>query len=905
MNFLKIDGCFKYLIFCLVMISFSNTQGIAADWPILDKDGKVIQCNKLYNYQADISHSPNALACRIQEFEEAENYKDAVPYADGLLKIVEKTVEKTDLKLNPKYLTGTLKNLNYLAKIYYKAGNYEKAEGLYKRSLELGKSVPPIMWQTNLRLSLEPSAEGLIEIYNKTNRKYEEIEKLFIELIKSREEVLGEESIINMTLYSRFGNFYLKNAKYEDAENYYMKALKVIRKTFEMSPAYFRGNNGALGAMFKNMYGKKTEGNINLLFVENAFKGLAFIYHKLGQSEKIKALYSEDFNYFLDKFSNKATYSFGAVHPMMIPILNSFATIFGNNDPKFSHDLFVKNSDFINKMEESEMFKKFSWHDSRIDYLRNSQIYVHSFISHTSQYMKPENDAVKDTFKMWAKYKGSVIDFDSRFISAVKKSGKSDVKKKFKEYKDLDLQLSRLLLHNDIISKEKYIDIKGSKMILALELVELLKPYLKREDIDIGNIIDALPKDSVYIDFAKINLFDFQTQKFGEERYFAFVIQPNKNPAISFVEIGVANEIDTLIGDYHNALGSFLSSGGHISYSARMKQIGMNLYDNILKPLESYIYGQKKIIISPDGELNLISFEAFVKPDGEYVIEDYLISYITSANEILSFKQHEKLAGNAVIIADPDYDLGVTAKNRAGAGNDAIFFRGHLSDDMKNLVFKRLPDTKVEANNIEKILKGKMKISIRNYQDKAAVDEVLYSVKSPKILHIATHGFFLKNSRLEFKNEDFVSDEKKEENKLVAVKNPMSRSGIVLTGANTSLKLDLYEGIMTADKIVGLDLKDTELVVLSACETGVGNIEKGDGVYGLKKAFALAGAKSLVTSLWSVPSIETTELMTQFYSLLSEGKSKSEALREAKLGMLKKKENPFYWGAFVLSGNPN
>jgi CHAT domain-containing protein len=110
--------------------------------------------------------------------------------------------------------------------------------------------------------------------------------------------------------------------------------------------------------------------------------------------------------------------------------------------------------------------------------------------------------------------------------------------------------------------------------------------------------------------------------------------------------------------------------------------------------------------------------------------------------------------------------------------------------------------------------------------------------------------------------------------------------------------------MVSAEKILGLRLKGTEIVVLSACETGVGGVRSGEGVFGLKRAFILSGAKTIVMSLWSVPSEETTELMTKFYTLMSEGKTKAEALRQAKIDMMKKKGNPFYWGAFVLVGKP-
>ena len=240
-----------------------------------------------------------------------------------------------------------------------------------------------------------------------------------------------------------------------------------------------------------------------------------------------------------------------------------------------------------------------------------------------------------------------------------------------------------------------------------------------------------------------------------------------------------------------------------------------------------------------------------------------------------------------------------SAENFEGS---AVFFKGNLSVDMRGLTFDRLSDTKDEANNIEKVLRDKMKISVKNLQDKKASEAALWNVKSPRILHLATHGFFLKGLKVELNNESILSEDSSD--KQITIEDPMIKSGLVLSGANASLQSGKDNGIITSDKIVGLDLQDTDLVVLSACSTGVGDIEKGDSVYGLKKAFILAGANSLIVSLWSVPSLETTEIMTEFYTFLAEGKSKKDALRQAKLNMMKKKQNPFYWGAFVMTGKP-
>lgn len=217
------------------------------------------------------------------------------------------------------------------------------------------------------------------------------------------------------------------------------------------------------------------------------------------------------------------------------------------------------------------------------------------------------------------------------------------------------------------------------------------------------------------------------------------------------------------------------------------------------------------------------------------------------------------------------------------------------------------------------------------YTGKEALEEVLLQSEAPRILHLATHGFFLEDQDL----REFVSPEALRRGKVVSLsavhtgpkivqeqqqplktfaqfENPLVRSGIALAGANTAASTKgSTEGIVTAEKILGLKLRGTELVVLSACETGMGDVQSGEGVFGLRRAFTQAGAKSLVMSLWSVPDKETKKLMIQFYQNLLSGKlNRREALRQAALHEMQVVKNryghphPLYWGAFVFLGEP-
>jgi CHAT domain-containing protein len=192
--------------------------------------------------------------------------------------------------------------------------------------------------------------------------------------------------------------------------------------------------------------------------------------------------------------------------------------------------------------------------------------------------------------------------------------------------------------------------------------------------------------------------------------------------------------------------------------------------------------------------------------------------------------------------------------------------------------------------------------------------------RSPRILHLATHGFFLPDQQRDLNREgrglgfDFgeFSGTKDSLGRLSGplIENPMLRSGLALAGANTWLKAgnppeEAEDGLLTAEDVTGLDLVATELVVLSACETGLGQVHVGEGVFGLRRAFVLAGAKTLVMSLWKVPDEPTRELMEDFYSRLLVGEGRAEALRQAQLAMKAKYPSPFYWGAFICQGDPS
>lgn len=215
-----------------------------------------------------------------------------------------------------------------------------------------------------------------------------------------------------------------------------------------------------------------------------------------------------------------------------------------------------------------------------------------------------------------------------------------------------------------------------------------------------------------------------------------------------------------------------------------------------------------------------------------------------------------------------------------------------------------LPATRLELATIAALL-HQQKWRVESYIGENAVEEVIQKVNRPKVLHVATHAFFLADQVSTVRGASLKTPP--------GFEDPMLRSGLFFAGANRNLlgqeqPKDLDDGILTAYEATGLHLQGTELVVLSACETGLGKIENGEGVFGLRRAFQEAGAQSVMMSLWAVPDQETQELMTMFYAKWLSGEDKQKALHNAQQELRAKvkarygDDKPFYWGGFVLVG---
>jgi CHAT domain-containing protein len=464
-------------------------------------------------------------------------------------------------------------------------------------------------------------------------------------------------------------------------------------------------------------------------------------------------------------------------------------------------------------------------------------------------------------------------------------------------------ELARLKSECDRLEKE-----------LASQVPELNRELQHRlGNADCRSVAAALPAGSVLIEFVQFDFKSIDFKSTAEElshkskNYLAYILRAGDPDAIGIAHLGKAEPIDKLIAEFlaviaqegeHHARGETKRPLGNrgVNFESpetsqppfrELSMVGNDLRMAVFDPLVAALGDYKQLFFAPDSELTRLPFAA-LPYSNDYLIAEYDIRYLSVGRDVLRFGPPRAQPAAPLVVAAPNFDLVADdAPQPADTTVPVDIQSPHLPD--ANLHFDYLKGIKKEGEAIAKRFSVPL-----HHGDEARVGWLKQVCHSPRILHLATHGFFL--------NSQQACDRK----------DPLLRAGLALAGANTGLRhqplpADAGNGILNGMDVTELDLLDTELVVLSACDTGLGEERKGEGLFGFRRAFVLAGARTLVMSLWKVPDRETKYLMIHFYQELREGTSRAEALKKAqrKMKQIKKRySHPFYWGAFICQGDP-
>jgi CHAT domain-containing protein len=337
----------------------------------------------------------------------------------------------------------------------------------------------------------------------------------------------------------------------------------------------------------------------------------------------------------------------------------------------------------------------------------------------------------------------------------------------------------------------------------------------------------------------------------------------------------------------------------HVNYhrnAVKFKLADRRSYNVMWAPLKPYLEGVRRLYFSADGAYYQINpYALYDAEQNRYVIDEIEIVFVSNTKYLIDTVRKAEIKKEAVLVGNPTYQIDPAL----GAEATAVDLENQGSYWLANARFLPLPGTEAEVNQIAALLKGAAWM-VKVFKGVEAREENIKAIRKPGILHIATHGFFIPSPKDEVQSGRFISREALDEDPI----DPMLRSGLVLAGVtdyfNGRREGRRDDGILTAYEAAHLDLSQTQLVVLSACETGLGKVQNGEGVYGLQRAFLLSGANYLVMSLWRVDDAATQQLMSRFYHYIAEGKEVPLAFKQAQMELRQKYSEPYFWAAFVL-----
>ena len=444
------------------------------------------------------------------------------------------------------------------------------------------------------------------------------------------------------------------------------------------------------------------------------------------------------------------------------------------------------------------------------------------------------------------------------------------------------------------LAPEQRQQLKGRQEELEKQLYRLL-PQLQPRVVEVQQVAAALPAGSALIEFQRYRPFDGtkpenpDDQRWGQARYLALVLKPDG--AITTIDLGLAKPIDGLIKSALEA--SEQKQADALELWAQVGRV-------VLNPLTPATRGVNTLFVSPDGELNRIPFAALRAPSSRQLLSEELqLRLLTTGRELLDLQNTTTIkTSQALVVANPAFDrtpvsvqsprLSIVSQQRSG--------------DHGSQRWAPLPGTATEGAAIAQLTGGRL---LAGEQARAAT---IQQQQAPRLLHLATHAYFQPDLPEAERKQDQPQRSKNNQGPMaLSGENPLLRSGIVFAGANQPDADPADDGYLTALEVARLNWKGTELVVISACESGKGDIKAGEGVYGLKRAIAVAGARSSLLSLWKVDDRATAAFMESFYNKLKSGTGRADALaatqKEFRQSSNTTWSHPYVWAAFQLSGD--
>ena len=824
-----------------------------------------------------------------------------------------------DLNINEKVLgkdhPATATSYNNIGYVYNRMGDYPKALEFYTKALNikekvLGKEHP----------STALSYDNIGSVYSKMSN-YPKALEFYTKALNIKEKVLGKEHPSTALSYNNIGSVYNDMGDYPKALEFLTKALDIREKVLGKEHPSTALSYDNIGSVYSTMgdypkalefLTKALEINEKVLGKEhpdtaNSYNNIGYVYSAMGDYTKTLEFYSKAldiqekvlgkdhpktaisydnigsvYNNMGDypralEFHTKALSVFektlGKDHPNTAVSYNNIRSVYDNMGDYYKAYNYSKEAYYIFKANRERNFKILS-NEQKKKFLEANNNFLPNLLKSGYLYQQTTKDKKalsQEIYEIFINDKGILLD-DENTIAMLKNISKDkDLTSKIDSLDSLKRAYAKLAgtmpKPEEAKSYQEKLKALGEDIEKAEIEIAKISPKFKQElgikDLKLSDLTSLLKPNELFIDIGYYgkNYYIFSVDKSGEVKF------EKLNDKDS-------DTVNTTIKEFRADIDKIINATDANSSKALKELYNIVITNGIGDRIDKF----NSLIISTDGALRLLPFETLMDGD-KYLIESKQIRYTPSAKEFIrTHKFNIKDEGKDItMFSDPNYES-KSGKSMEMVADTPNVNKAVQTRSIKNMgTFKRLRGFKKEEEVLQSSFNG-----VKLFSRENANEENILRVKSPKILHITTHGYF-------------ISDEN--------ITNPMLKSGVALSGANIGIKQQTGEGLVNALKLSGLSLDGTDLVVLSACETGLVDVKDTSSVASLPKTFIQAGSKNVLMSLWSVDDNSTVELMKEFYTDTKGNEKKfNEVLRNAKIKMIKEGKHPFYWAAFIMSG---
>lgn len=759
-----------------------------------------------------------------------------------------------------------------LGLVYRKLGKYAVSEQQFQRALSIlqNDSLPNAH-------GLASALQGLAATYLDWNRPDEALLH-YQRALTITEEAFGAGNPHTIDLLNSLAEASLSYGEFRDAEKYQLAALQICDSALgrdHLSTAHHRATLGYI----RFLEGRLVEAEslyTEALTVQEAVYGRSHrtVAQSLGSLSKVYLR--------ADRFQESADLAAEVVH-IRRQLLQDFSLVVSERDALLYSDELSRAIDAFLSAYFAASDRPEAAETTAVDILLAGKGEISDAIFERRNLLNQPMDSA--AAEAWNSYRLALFQLSGLYVQGPTSAD--------------DVQFRTTLDSLSVVAKEREAKFAQS--------MERFSDHREHADIGCRGVAAQLPHNTILVEYVRYEKLALNSSEEDTPRYLVFTL--DSDGATSIVDLGDAGRIEVAALEYRNHFAR-VSQSGHLpgeTDRAEYDKIARDLYSYLWAPIHEAVQSKDLVFVAPDGMLNRISFATLIDESGNYLIEDVPTHYLSAGRDVLRLVKSADPTTGLLAIADPAFVTPTLQTDSAGVQIPFVGYTRSNCRELQNLELSPLPRTRDEIDRVINVWKTETHESVDTLLGIRATEGGFKQESHGKrVIHLSTHGYYLQGACAgEVGAETPSSDEP------VVGEDPLLQSGLFLAGCMDShdgpVSSEQEDGVLTAAEIAGMNLNGTQLVVLSACETGLGRLFQGEGVYGLRRAFQIAGARTVISTLWPISDELTAPMLPPIYRQSRE--PLPNRLRTTQLEWIATlrqnglADHPYSWGAFIAQGD--